>query len=262
LPDAVIADLAKWVDMGAPDPRDGSALPGKRLIDIAAGKNHWAFRPLVRVAPPEVRNASWARTAIDRFILARLEAKGLAPARPLDSARLIRRASFDLTGLPPTPEEVDAFVKDSSSDAYGKLIDRLLQSERHGERWARHWLDLARFAESGGYEFDKDRPGAFHYRDFVIKALNRDTPYDEFVRLQVAGDHLKPDDLLSTAATGFLVAGPFPGQTTAKTIEPIRYDHLDDMVATLGTAMLGLSVAAPDVTSTSMIPSRSRITTT
>ena len=149
---------------------------------------------------------------------------------------------LDLTGLPPTPDEIDAFLKDDAAQGYERLVDRLLQSERYGERWARHWLDLVRFAESGGYEFDKDRPGAYYYRDFVIRALNADMPFDEFVRLQVAGDQLKPGDLSATAATGFLVAGPFPGQTTAKTNEPIRYDHLDDMVSTLGTSLLGLSV--------------------
>ena len=242
LPDAVIADLAKWVDMGAPDPRDGSVLPAKRIIDLDSSKKNWAFRALTPVRPPEVKNASWTRTPIDRFILARLESKGLAPARPLDRGQLIRRVSFDLLGLPPTPEEIDAFVKDASPDAYEKLIDRLLQSERYGERWARHWLDLARFAESGGYEFDGDRPGAYQFRDFVIKALNDGMPYDEFVRLQLAGDHLKPDDLTAAAATGFLVAGPYPGQTTAKTLEPIRYDHLDDMISTVGTGLLGLSL--------------------
>jgi hypothetical protein len=242
LSDTVIADVAKWIDLGAPDPRDGSVLPGKRLIDIETARKSWAFRPLASVQPPSVKNASWARTPIDRFILASLEAKGLSPARPLDREKLLRRATFDLTGLPPTPAEIDDFGKDDSPGAYEKRIDRMLQSERYGERWARHWLDVARFAESGGYEFDGDRPGAYQYRDFVIKALNRDMPYDEFVRLQLAGDHLEPGNLLATAATGFLVAGPYPGQTTAKTLEPIRYDHLDDMISTVGTAFLGLTV--------------------
>ncbi len=241
LPEAVIADLARWVDMGAPDPRDGSVLPAKRVIDLEAGRKFWSFRPLDTSAPPSVRNTAWVKTPVDRFLLAQLEARGLAPAAPLPKERLIRRATFDLTGLPPTPEEVDAFLKDASPDAYTKLVRRLLASERHGERWARHWLDVARFAESGGYEFDGDRPGAYHYRDFVIKALNSDMPFDEFVRLQLAGDEMKPNDLYTSAATGFLVAGPYPGQTTQKTLEPIRYDHLDDMLSTVGTGLLGLS---------------------
>ncbi len=242
LPDAVIADFVRWVRMGAPDPRDGPGLPARRTIDIAQGKKHWAFAPLSRVRPPEVKNGAWVRNPIDRFLLARLEAQGLAPAPALGRGRLLRRVTFDLTGLPPTPEEIDAFAAERSPDAYERLVDRLLQSGRYGERWGRHWLDVARFAESGGYEFDGDRPGAYHYRDWVIKALNQDLPFDEFVRLQIAGDHLKPGDLEATAATGFLVAGPYPGQTTAKTREPIRYDHLDDMISTVGTALLGLTV--------------------
>ncbi len=242
LSNEIIADFAKWIETGAADPRDGSPLQGKRFIDIAEGKKFWSFRPLAAPAPPEVKSAAWVRNPIDRFILSGLEAKGLTPSKPLARERLIRRATFDLTGLPPTPAEVEAFVGDKSLDAYNKLLARLLNSERYGERWGRHWLDVTRFAESGGYEFDGDRGGAYHYRDFVIKALNRDMPFDEFVRLQLAGDELKPGDFFSASATGFLVAGPYPGQTTAKTLEPIRYDHLDDMLATTGTAFLGLTL--------------------
>jgi len=242
LSEAIISDFVAWVQMGAPDPRDDAGFTAKRTIDMEAGKKYWAFRPLGIASPPSVRQVSKARTPIDRFILARLEEKGLTLNPTLGREKLIRRLSFDLTGLPPTPEEIDAFLNDVSANAYEKLVDRLLGSERYGERWARHWLDVVRFAESGGYEFDKDRPGAHHYRDFVIKALNEDLPFDEFVRLQLAGDRMKPGDIPSTAATGFLVAGPFPGQTTAKTIEPIRYDHLDDMISTVGSSMLGLTI--------------------
>jgi hypothetical protein len=242
LPPEVIADFTRWIEMGAPDPREGSALPGKRVIDIEKGKQYWAFRQLLSGAPPRAANEALVKTAVDRFILARLEDKKLSLNSPAGNEKLIRRVYYDLLGLPPTPQEVDAFIKDASADAYEKMIDRLLQSERYGERWARHWLDVVRYAESGGYEFDGDRPGAHHYRDFVIKAFNQDMPYDEFIRLQIAGDHLKPGDFAAVSATGFLVAGPYPGQTTAKTLEPIRYDHLDDMVSTMGTSMLGLSL--------------------
>lgn len=242
LSDEALADFEKWITLGAPDPRDGSVLPGKRPIDIAEGKRFWSFRPLAVAPPPEVKNAAWARNPIDRFILAGLEAKNLTPSKPLSKEKLVRRVTFDLTGLPPTPAEVDAFVNDTSPNAYEKLLARLLDSPRYGERWGRHWLDVARFAESGGYEFDGDRPGAHNYRDFVIKALNSDMPFDEFVRLQLAGDELRPNDLFAASATGFLVAGPYPGQTTAKTLEPIRYDHLDDMIATTGTAFLGMTL--------------------
>ena len=148
---------------------------------------------------------------------------------PADRRKLIRRAAFDLTGLPPTPEDVEAFVADPSADAYEKLIDRLLDSPHFGERWARHWLDLARFAESHGYEQDYDRPNAYHYRDFVIKAFNRDLPYDTFVKWQIAGDEFEPDDPLALMATGFLAAGTHATQITANQAEKERYDELDDM---------------------------------
>jgi hypothetical protein len=242
LPAEVLGDFAKWIDMGAPDPRAGKAVIVKRTIDIEEGKQFWSLRPLGKVALPAVKNKAWLATPLDNFILAKLEAKGLTPNGRADKARLIRRAYYDLVGLPPTPEEVEAFVNDAAADSYAKLVDRLLDSPHYGERWARHWLDIARFAESGGYEFDGDRPGAHHYRDFVVKALNQDMPYDQFVRWQLAGDKLILGDYLAGAATGFLVAGPYPGQTTSKTIERIRYDQLDDMLATTGSAMLGLTL--------------------
>jgi hypothetical protein len=241
LPDAVIADFDAWLKMGAPDPRDSSA-PVVKTIDIEAGKRYWAFQPL-NAKVPDIRNPQLpVRNPIDAFLLAKLQEKGLTLSSPVDREKLIRRLSYGLTGLPPTPEEIDAFVKDAVPDAVEKLVDRLLRSERFGERWARHWLDVVRFAESGGYEFDGFRAGAHHYRDFAIKAFNDDLPFTEFVRLQIAGDHLKPGDFQATSATGFVVAGPYPGQTTVKTQELIRYDHLDDMLSTLGTSMLGLSL--------------------
>lgn len=242
LSNEIIADFVTWIDMGAPDPREGKPASAKRSIDIDKGRTFWSFRPLAAASPPNVKNAAWARTPIDRFILAKLEENNLTPNPVIGRERLIRRAAFDLHGLPPTPAEVEAFAKDTAPDAYEKLLDRLLQSERVGERWARHWLDTVRFAESGGYEFDGDRLAAFHYRDFVIKAFNQDMPFDQFVRWQIAGDHLVPGDLQAIAATGFLVAGSYPGQTTSKTLALIRYDHLDDMLSTMGTSMLGLSL--------------------
>jgi len=243
LPDRVITDFETWIDMGAPDPRDEPlAAVDERTIDVEAGRNHWSYRRLIPVSPPEVKTAGWARNEIDRFVLAKQEEAGIAPAPEAAKATLARRVFFDLTGLPPTPDELKTFLDDTSADAYEKLVDRLLASPRFGERWARHWLDTVRFGESGGYEFDGDRAGAHHYRDWVIKALNADLPYDEFLRMQVAGDLIKPGDLDATAATGFLVSGPYPGQVTAKTVEPIRYDQLDDMVATLGSSVLGMTI--------------------
>ena len=243
LPAEIAADFRRWIDGGAPDPRDGAAASvSKREIDLEAGRRFWSFRPLESVTPPEVQNAAWPRTAIDRFILARQEAQGVRPNGQAARETLLRRLFFDVIGLPPAPEEIDLFLNDSSPDAYSALVDRLLGSAHFGERWARHWLDTVRYAESGGYEFDGDRGGAYHYRDFVIRALNQDLPYTEFVRWQVAGDQLLPGDYHAGAATGFLVAGPYPGQITAKTVERIRYDQLDDMLATLGSSMLGLTL--------------------
>ncbi|MCE9632240.1 MAG: PSD1 and planctomycete cytochrome C domain-containing protein [Planctomycetia bacterium] len=243
LPDEVIADFETWIDMGAPDPRDEPlASIDERTIDLEEGRQHWSYRRLAPVSTPDVKTAGWVKNDIDRFVLAKQEAAGIAPAPEAAKATLARRVFFDLTGLPPAPDELELFLEDGSPDAYEKLVDRLLASPRFGERQARHWLDTVRFGESGGYEFDGDRPGAHHYRDWVIKALNADLPYDEFLRMQVAGDLIKPGDYDATAATGFLVAGPYPGQVTAKTVEPIRYDQLDDMVATLGSSVLGMTL--------------------
>ncbi len=243
LPAEVVADFAKWIDMGAPDPRRAKKPPiTKREINIDEGRRFWSFQPLKTITPPDGQDITWIRTPIDRFIAAKHDEKGLKPNSPVTKEKLIRRMFFDLIGLPPTPEQVDAFVRDESPNAVEKIVDALLQSERYGERWGRHWLDVARFAESGGYEFDGFRPGAYHYRDWVIRALNRDMPYDAFVRMQIAGDKLSPDDYHGAAATGFLVAGPYPGQITVKTVERIRYDQLDDMLMTVGGSMLGLTL--------------------
>ncbi len=237
LSDEVIADFAKWIDSGAPDPREGNApVKLKREINLEEGKQWWSFQPLKDVPLPDPHKP------IDGFIRQAQEANGLKPNHSAAKEKLIRRAYFDLIGLPPAPEQVMAFVADSSSNAFEKVVDELLAKPAYGERWARHWLDTARFAESGGYEFDGFRPGAYHYRDWVIRSLNNDMPYDQFVKMQLAGDILQPDDINGAAATGFLVAGPYPGQITAKTVERIRYDQLDDMMMTIGGSMLGLTL--------------------
>jgi len=241
LPPRQIELLQQWVKMGAPDPRTGGSAVAQKGIDMEAGRKHWAFQPLRRTDLPAVKNVGWVRTPIDRFVLTKLEEKGITPNGDADRRRLIRRASLDLTGLPPAPEEVDAFVADTSPKAWEKVVDRLLASPHYGERWARHWLDLARFAESHGYEHDYDRPTAYHYRDFVIKALNADLPYDTFVRWQLAGDEIAPDNPLANMATGFLAAGTHSTQITMNTVEKERYDELDDKLSTAGTAFLGLT---------------------
>ena len=188
---AQIDTLTRWVKMGAPWPR-GTTLAkrkGPPAVDGQA-RSFWSFRPVARPKVPQVKNAGWVRNPVDAFVLAKLEAAGLEPAEPLSKTSLLRRVTYDLTGLPPTQEEVDAFLKDDSADAYEMVVDRLLASPRFGERWARHWLDLVRFAETNGYEFDAAKPNAWRYRDYVIKSLNDDKPYDQFVREQIAGDEL------------------------------------------------------------------------
>ncbi|GAB4156145.1 MAG: PSD1 and planctomycete cytochrome C domain-containing protein [Planctomycetaceae bacterium] len=245
LPKQVIADFEKWIKMGAPDPRDGKAVIANSQIDFEASRKFWSFRPLKPVQPPRIGKSAWVRTDIDRFILAKLQQAKLKPNELASPRTLIRRAYFDLIGLPPTPQEIEEFLKASQTDfsaAYEKLIDRLLASPHYGERWARHWMDVARFAESHGYEQDYNRPHAYTYRDFLIRAFNADLPYDKFVSWQIAGDELAPENPLAMTATGFLGGGAFPTQLTESEFERARYDELDDMVATTGVAFLGLSV--------------------
>jgi mono/diheme cytochrome c family protein len=245
LSDAQLAQVAAWIDLGAPYDRPllEKAAGGKKpMVVTDKDRDFWAFRPLQDPPLPRVKDASWCKTPVDRFILAKLEGHRLAPNPPVDRRTLVRRAYFDLVGLPPPPEEVEKFIADRAPDAYGRLIDRLLQSPHYGEKWARHWLDIARFAESSGYEHDYDRPFAYHYRDFVIKAFNQDLPYNTFVKWQIAGDEYEPDNPLAVTATGFLAAGVHSTQTTKNLVEKERYEQLDDKLRTLGTAMLGLTI--------------------
>jgi hypothetical protein len=200
----------------------------------------WAFRTPTRPTPPAVQNAAWVRTPLDRFVVAKLEEAGLKPAAEADRATLIRRLSFDLIGLPPTPEEVEAFVNDRAPDAYERLVDRLLASPRHGERWALFWLDLVRFAESDGFKSDDPRPAAWRYRDYVIRSFNRDRPYDRFLREQLAGDELYPEDADALIATGF--HRHYPDEYNAVDLEKRRQDILNDMTDTTGQVVLGLTL--------------------
>jgi hypothetical protein len=255
LPDELISHFVKWIEIGAPDPRDSSTVASSNELDIELGRQHWSFQPLSSGNVPTVQDHAWIRNPVDPFVRARQEAAGVTPNQLADPRTLIRRATFDLLGLPPTPEEVEEFIADSATDpyaAYCRLIDRLLEKEQYGERWARHWLDVTRFAESNGYAFDGDRPNAWHYRDFVIRSLNADMPYDEFIRLQLCGDLLTDVNVGTTdesktaqsnlAATGYIVAGPYTTQQTQKERERSRYEQLDDIVSTLGTSILGLTV--------------------
>ncbi len=209
--------------------------------EVALRVNHWAFQPIAPVSPPVIPTAAMPGTnPIDAFILTRLREKGLSFSPRADRATLIRRVTFDLLGLPPTPSEVDAFVADSSPDAYGKLIDRLLASRHYGERWGRHWLDVARFAETDGYEYDAIRPNAWRYRQYVIDAFNADKPYDRFIREQIAGDELWPDDPEARIATGFNLLGPDMVDSSDQIQR--RHNMLNDMTDTASLAFLGLTV--------------------
>ncbi len=200
----------------------------------------WPFYPPVRPAAPEVRDKAWARNAIDAFVLHALEAKGLAPNGEAEKLALLRRVTFDLTGLPPTPEEQTAFVADNSTDAYEKVVDRLLASPRYGERWAQHWLDVVRYAETDGFKEDAQRPNAYKYRDYVIRSLNADLPYDRFIRQQLAGDELEPDNPDAIAATGYCRL--YPDEYNAADVHQRRQEILDDVTDATGLVFLGLTM--------------------
>jgi cytochrome c553 len=249
---AEVALLEDWIDAGAEWP-ESEADRIARETDRDPRLDHWAWQPVARPEVPPAHEASppgdaWrARNEIDRFIQAKLGEENLMPAPEADRRTLIRRLSFDLTGLPPSPEDVAAFVADESPDAYDKLLDRLLESQHYGERWARHWLDIAHYADTHGFERDQLRPNAWRYRDWVIRALNADIPYDEFLRRQIAGDVLAPDDPEQVTATGFLAAGPwdFVGQVETKSDvlrRQARADDLDDMVTQVMTASCGVTI--------------------
>jgi mono/diheme cytochrome c family protein len=210
LPDEAIAHLTEWVKMGAPWPEETVKSDVSSLSVADLRRTHWAFQPVRKPGLPPVKNPNWVKTPIDAFVLAGLEAKSLTPAAAADRRTLIRRVTLDLHGLPPTPEEVAAFENDLSPDAYARLIDRLLASPRYGERWGRHWLDVARYADSKGYVFTDERryPFAYTYRDYVIRSFNEDLPYDQFVLQQLAADQLPlGEDKRPLAALGFLTLG-------------------------------------------------------
>jgi hypothetical protein len=245
LPDAVVADFEAWVKMGAPDPRTGSAVDATNpALDLAKGREFWSFRPPKKTAPPAVKRADWPRGEIDRFLLAALEARDLVPVADAGRARLLRRVTFDLIGLPPTPEELDAFLGDNAPGALARVVDRLLASARFGERWGRHWLDVARFAESSG-KTNFTYPQAWRYRDWVIASFNADKPYDQFVREQIAGDLLPAEGDRTRAeqliATGFLAIGSKAHD--AENRGQFILDVVDEQIEATTRTFLGLTVA-------------------
>lgn len=243
LADAVIADFSKWIEMGAPDPRQGGETAAPTKIDFAKAANYWAFQPPTKKALPRVSNPHWTRNEIDHFVLSALDAAGLQPVGEASKRALLRRATFDLLGLPPTPEEQAAFLADESPDAYVRLIDRLLDSPHYGERWGRYWLDVARFADDQAHTFAvKPNTEAWRYREWVIDAFNRDLPYDQFVRMQIAGDQL--DESLGQerfVALGYFGLGAVYYKNSDKA--KAEADELDDRIDTLTRGFLGLTVS-------------------
>jgi cytochrome c553 len=236
----VIANFEAWVKAGAPDPRTA------KLAKVSASTtNHWAFQPVKDRPAPKVKNSEWAQQPIDAFVLADLEERRLDPAPPADKRALLRRATFDLTGMPPTRDEITAFLADSSTNAFATVVDRLLKSPAFGERWGRHWLDLARYADSNGLEINTQFPNAYRYRDYVIAAFNKDKPYNDFIREQIAGDLLPSsgieDQHEKWIATGFLVIGPKAFNEPNR--EKLLADVVDEQIDVTTKAFLALTVA-------------------
>jgi hypothetical protein len=243
----VIANFKKWIEMGAPDPRVelGAGTVVKRGVDVKKGRKHWAFQKPVKAPLPQVQRADWPLAELDHWVLTGLEKRGLKPAAAAERTTLLRRIAFDLTGLPPTPDEVRAFLADSSPDAVKRVVDMYLDSEAFGERWGRHWLDVARYAESSGKDVNVLYPHAWRYRDYVIESFKKDKPYDVFLKEQIAGDLMnaadKRDEAEKIVATGFLAIGPKGHNTRDR--RQFAVDVADEQIDTLTQSMLGVTLA-------------------
>ena len=244
LADSIIADFQAWIAMGAPDPRVADELPTARTIDLDEGRKFWAFQPVADPQPPSVHNQSWPLDPVDRFILAKQEEVGMQPVGDADRYTWLRRVSLDLTGLPPTHTEIDAFIRDNSPHACATVVDRLLDSRAYGERWSRHWLDLTGYADMIGTSNSVFAQHAWRYRDYLIEAFNNDKPFDRFVREQIAGDLMEASTPQEKAnnitATGFLMLGD------VEIVEPdkpkMETDHIDTQVSKIGTVFLGMTL--------------------
>jgi mono/diheme cytochrome c family protein len=238
---AQVTTLRNWIAADAPWPADLVLQDTQR-----AGPDWWAFQPIGRPSPPAVKDPAWVRNPIDAFVLARLDGAGLRPAARAEKLTLLRRATFDLIGLPPTPQECDAFLADETPQAFANVVDRLLASPHYGERWGRHWLDVVHYADTHGFESDRKRPDAWRYRDYVIDAFNRDKPFDRFLSEQIAGDVLDPSNPQAIAALGFLGTGPWDQighEAKASDLRRrARADELDDIVNTVVATTLGLTL--------------------
>ncbi len=244
LGDTEIAVLREWVKRGAPDPRVSAVAPKKKRVEVETARRHWAFLPIADPAPPAVQDAAWPRAAVDRFILAQLEAKKIRPVADADAHTWLRRVTFDLSGLPPTPEEIGAFIADTSAQARDRVVDRLLASSAFGEKWARHWLDLVGYADELGHNNEVFAEHAWRYRDYVIASFNADKPFDQFIREQVAGDLLaasRPEERAAQiTATGFLLLGNLDIVESDK--PRLQADVVDQQIEKVGKAFLGMTL--------------------
>jgi hypothetical protein len=241
LADEVVARFVKWIDAGAPAPT-GDLATAIVAPGVDEARRHWAFQPIVRPDPPAANDPAWVETPIDAFVLGKLEERGWRPAPEASRSDWLRRVTFDLTGLPPPPEEVEAFENDASPNAFDLIADRLLASPRYGERWAQHWLDVVRFAETEGFEYDRHIPDAWRFRDYVIGSLNRDKPYNRFLTEQIAGDEIAPPDREGLTASAFHRLGPVRRNAGNPDIALSRNEVLTERTDIIGTAFLGLTV--------------------
>ncbi len=241
LPQSQIDILTRWVEMGAPwgTSEAGAAHSGPPKVDDHA-RAFWSFQAIRRLEVPAVANTTWVKTPVDAFLLSKMESAGLAPVSPTSRTTVLRRVYYDLIGLPPTPDEVHEFLADESPGAYEKVVDRLLASPQYGERWGRHWLDLVRYAETNGYEFDSLKPEVWRYRDYVIDSFNADKPYDQFIREQLAGDELEEESPEAIIATGYYRLGAMDGGAPDRL--QAEFDELDDIMATTCQVFLGLTI--------------------
>ncbi len=231
--------LEKWIALGAPWPGDAGQTGDLSKI-TEEDRQWWSFQPIAKPTVPQTKGDDWSRNEIDRFLLAKLKAEGLTPAKPAEKRQLVRRVYFDLTGLPPAPKDIETFLADKSENAYGNLIERLLDSPQYGERWGRHWLDVVRYSESDGYNADGYRPHAWRYRDYVVKSFNEDKPFDRFIREQIAGDEIAPNDPDAVTGTGFLRHGIY--EWNQRDAETQWEEIMAEMTDVTGEAFLGLSV--------------------
>ena len=242
LPESVIADFVRWIEMGAPDPREGPVGSIRKNIDYQEARQYWAFQSPRKAQPPAVKDADWPGNVIDVFILSKLEERGLSPSAAATREDLVRRATFDVLGLPPSPHEVEAFVNDDAPDAYERLVDRLLESPHYGEKWGQMWLDVVRYAESEGFEYDRELPGAWRFRDYVIRSFNEDKPFDRFIREQLAGDEIQPVEYEQLIAAGFHRFGPVRRNAGNQAVAVSRNEVLIERTDIIGSAFLGLTL--------------------